>query len=447
MASPAKSPKTVAFKLDQHPKENVSSPLATNIQSLPGTNAPPDSTPHAPTATSGKTVSLEGAKTAQERAQDARLKSPSVSSTSIKSDADRPRMTSSEAARIAQQLRNKNSTVAHEHMRSVKYDVAKLREHLLKVEEQVRALSRGKGTLELAVQDVRKDLSTNQQSVDVQQKKSRHSEGNCLRMLEEERLVLSKCKRSIESHLHVVKNQLIALDSVRKSLQAKIALLSKDLTLDAQNFKICHNPKSPGPITQGDYQSLCPVPKSVITDEESATMCTKAVDLITASVAIATEIKSLIVTTQSRRMEAQEKVSSAISEKAVEADQQRGELLLQRGQLRLAQSSNAHQIHTEQLALGTLRGPVSDKHRSVSEKPDRPLNRTRPATVCEERAELQRYTGKLNRHLSAMSTRDLDLSRQDEQLVKKLREEAKEVAMDAETLRIRRVPLQNRWVK
>ena len=58
-------------------------------------------------------------------------------------------------------------------------------------------------------------------------------------MLEEEKLVLSKCKRSIESHLQTVKGQLFALDAVRKSLQAKIGSLSKGLDLDAQNFKVC----------------------------------------------------------------------------------------------------------------------------------------------------------------------------------------------------------------
>lgn len=57
-------------------------------------------------------------------------------------------------------------------------------------------------------------------------------------MLEEERTVLSKCKRSVESHLQAVKNQLIALDAVRKSLKAKIATLSPGLDLDAQNFKV-----------------------------------------------------------------------------------------------------------------------------------------------------------------------------------------------------------------
>lgn len=54
-----------------------------------------------------------------------------------------------------------------------------------------------------------------------------------------------------------------------------------------------------------------------------ATMCTKATELVKASVAISAEIKSLIVTTQSRRMEAQDKVSSAISKKVEEADLQR----------------------------------------------------------------------------------------------------------------------------
>lgn len=61
-------------------------------------------------------------------------------------------------------------------MRSLKHDVSQLREHLLKVEEEIKNLNRGRNTLEIAVQDIRKALSVNQQSISTQQKKSSRGE-------------------------------------------------------------------------------------------------------------------------------------------------------------------------------------------------------------------------------------------------------------------------------
>ena len=70
-------------------------------------------------------------------------------------------------------MRERSSISCHSHVRLVKYEVAKLREHLLKVEEEIKHLNRGRHTLELAIQDVRKALSVNQQSLSTQKKKSR----------------------------------------------------------------------------------------------------------------------------------------------------------------------------------------------------------------------------------------------------------------------------------
>lgn len=57
-------------------------------------------------------------------------------------------------------------------------------------------------------------------------------------LLREEARTLSKCKRDLESHLQAIKNQLHALDNIRKLLKTKISSLSKSLQLDAQNFKV-----------------------------------------------------------------------------------------------------------------------------------------------------------------------------------------------------------------
>ncbi len=79
-------------------------------------------------------------------------------------------------ASVAKDLRHKSNSISHKYTRSAKYDVSQMREHLLKVEEEIKNLNRGKSTLELSVQDVRKALSINQQSISTQQKKSSRGE-------------------------------------------------------------------------------------------------------------------------------------------------------------------------------------------------------------------------------------------------------------------------------
>ena len=83
-----------------------------------------------------------------------------------------PKMTTAQAAQIAGQVRCTTNSSCHEHIRALKYDVARLREQLLKIEEEIKNMNRGRTTLELAIQDVRKALSVNQQSISTQQKKS-----------------------------------------------------------------------------------------------------------------------------------------------------------------------------------------------------------------------------------------------------------------------------------
>ena len=81
-----------------------------------------------------------------------------------------------EESRIAHELRQSTNTTSHDHIRRIKYQVARLREQLLRVEEEVRHSNRGRHTMELAIQDIRKALSVSQQSLSAQQKKMRGTE-------------------------------------------------------------------------------------------------------------------------------------------------------------------------------------------------------------------------------------------------------------------------------
>ena len=70
-------------------------------------------------------------------------------------------------------VRERTNSASRDGIRTLKYSVVKLRESLLRVEEEIKQMTRGKNTLELAVQEVRKAISVNQQSLCMQQKKTR----------------------------------------------------------------------------------------------------------------------------------------------------------------------------------------------------------------------------------------------------------------------------------
>ena len=81
--------------------------------------------------------------------------------------------TPADTARAINAARERTNSASRENTRALRYSVVKLRESLLRVEEEVKQTTRGKHTLELAVQDVRKAISVNQQSLSTQQKKTR----------------------------------------------------------------------------------------------------------------------------------------------------------------------------------------------------------------------------------------------------------------------------------
>ena len=83
------------------------------------------------------------------------------------------RLNPSGTAKLVNSMRERTHSACHDDVRVLKYNVAKLREHLLKVEEEIKHMNRGKATLEVAVQNVRRAISVNQQSVSAQQKKAR----------------------------------------------------------------------------------------------------------------------------------------------------------------------------------------------------------------------------------------------------------------------------------
>lgn len=96
-----------------------------------------------------------------------------LTSTSISTKKSSPTV---KASIVAEKLRHQTNSTSLAYARAIKYQVAKLHEYLLKVEEEIKQMNKGRRTLELAIQDTRKTLSTNQQSLSTHQKRTRGNE-------------------------------------------------------------------------------------------------------------------------------------------------------------------------------------------------------------------------------------------------------------------------------
>ena len=155
---------------------------------------------------------------------------------------------------IAEKMRQQSNNSVHEHVRNVKYELASLHEHLLKLEDEIKLANKGKNAIEKAIQDIRRGISVNQQSISALQKKRREEvfilmitcinsllsfkDSSKSEVFLEEARTLSSTKRKLEIQFHVIKQQLHSLDGIRKQLQNKISTLSKLSELDAQRFKV-----------------------------------------------------------------------------------------------------------------------------------------------------------------------------------------------------------------
>ncbi|XP_064402066.1 uncharacterized protein LOC135347883 isoform X3 [Halichondria panicea] len=189
---------------------------------------------------------------------------------------------------------------------------------------------------------------------------------------------------------------------------------------------------------QKQYQSRSP-------GDEAGRLCSMAIEVVCGSKAIRAEVKSRVVSVQASKTETHKKTSDAISRNMQEAKSMFRDMILERGQVRLAQNSTLHQQHGEEIALGIALGPVSDKHWSVSEKVERPLSQMRPGSAAEERENFRQTKRKLTRQLSASSERASLVNSTDKRLANQLREGSQSVFLDSQTLRVRRMSLDNRF--
>ena len=82
----------------------------------------------------------------------------------------------SKLSKMAEQVRTQSNAASHNLVRAAKYEVSRMYEFLIKLEEEIKLTHKARHTLEMAVQDIRKSISLNQQTISSQQKKTRGNE-------------------------------------------------------------------------------------------------------------------------------------------------------------------------------------------------------------------------------------------------------------------------------
>lgn len=349
-------------------------------------------------------------------------------------------MQSSQVTKMSHHVREQTNGSCFDHVRCMKHEVAKMREHLVKMEDEIKLANRAKSVLDVKIFDLRKCLSVNQQSISAQQKKS-HREDIVSRKLREETHVLSRAKRKLEQHLVQMKSHLWNLDSMRKTIKSKIAILSRALELDAQRMKIYEGPVTTRPESvskRRHYASACPLPQNTAGDEAVAQLCGKVMETIAASRSLRSEMKSLIHSAYSSKAEAHDKITAAVSMSGEDSRAHQNDLMLQKGKVRMQQNTLTHHKHANEIALGVALGPHSDSCRSVSEKQDRPLSRLRPGSAAAENVSTKHIANHITRQLSANDGRASRLATSDTILGKRFENGTQDSFIDSRMMRRRR---------
>ncbi|XP_074654916.1 tektin-like protein 1 [Tubulanus polymorphus] len=129
---------------------------------------------------------------------------------------------------------------AHRYFREARAVVGRLRESLLETNEEIKSLTRGRESLEKALEHKRKDLQLNRESSEIRTTRpSREKDTDGADdLLSAERQHLLNLKRVLEAQLRLVQQQLQVLDNARKRLATCLQERSRVLDL------ICHAMKS-----------------------------------------------------------------------------------------------------------------------------------------------------------------------------------------------------------
>ncbi|KAK3088909.1 hypothetical protein FSP39_025307 [Pinctada imbricata] len=305
----------------------------------------------------------------------------------------------------------------HRYTREVRVIVAKLRESLLDTNEEIKSLTRGKESLEKALEHIRKDIKLNKDSQEVRvsrpAREREHDGADDL--LNAERAHLLNCKKALEAQLKSVQTQLQVLDAARKRLFN--VLNERSRVLDLLNHALSSITNAPMSAPSGIGRSRTsldgrlsrlqgqPDPLGPYTPEADQSLI-DAEEARARSAYLRRELKDAIDRTDKLQKAAHKSVNDGLTQKVAET-------ITLKQHLGVSLGENRHGIHRAQRwydasekARGYTLGPVTSSDLTTRERLDRPMVKVfqrHPGTQLPEAQDIIRSGDGLLQSLTATS--------------------------------------------
>ncbi|ESO96658.1 hypothetical protein LOTGIDRAFT_202010 [Lottia gigantea] len=348
--------------------------------------------------------------------------------------------------------------------RDVRVVVSKLRESLLETNEEIKSLTRGKESLEKALEHIRKDIQLNKNSQEIRiSRPSRERERDGADdLLNAERSHLLNCKKGLEAQLKLVQQQLQVLDQARKRLFATLqersrvldllCLANSSITNSRDDMKIKRSRSMmEGRISRFDGNTSLGAsqadPLGPYTPEADSALA-DAADARTRSAYLRRELKDAIDRTDKLQKAAHRSVNDGITQKIAET-------VTLKHHLGVGLGENRHGLHRAQRwydatnkAMENTLGPVMSADLTTRERLDRPLVRVfqrHPGTQLPEAQEIIKGGDSLLHSLTATS-RNIGLMKlANIRLRDDLKSKGSAVDVDSQIMRMRRRKSDHRW--
>lgn len=276
----------------------------------------------------------------------------------------------------------------HAYVRATRSLIAMLRKWFIATNEEIKSLNRSKEGLEKALEHERKDLELNYESAQLREQRTpKEKERDGVDdLLSKELARLSTLKRSLESQLRKVQQQLHVLGVARARLAAVIQERSRVTDL------ICHSLSSSvrsaaafnkhgsfarkkahsAPVALTMKEENSDVPENVMTLEASQAVA-MATENIAKSEAIRREVVLAISRAQVAQGSAHNVVNQGLSQKVAMSLTLQQHLQIANGETNLAMHKCQRYHEVQEKAHGYTMGPVASTDLTTRERLDRPL--------------------------------------------------------------------------
>lgn len=363
-------------------------------------------------------------------------------------------------------IRDIVATLSNEEVRRYTRDVrvvaSKLRESLLETNEEIKSMTRGKEALEKALEHVRKDLQLNKDSQQVRTtrpvREKDHDGADDL--LNAERAHLLNSKKTLETQLRLVQQQLQCLETARRRLFAVLQERSRVLDLLCHaNSSITFSAQREGrraPTALDGRISCIDSTRLGASVADALGPYTPETDQALAEAAEARGRSAYLRKTLRDTIDQIERLQAAAHKSVNDGLTQKvAETMTLKQHLGVTHGENRHAIHRAQRwfdaterARGFTLGPTMSADLMTRERLERPLVRVfqrHPGTQLPEAQEIIHSGDGLLQSLTATS-RNIGLMRiTQRRLQDDIRSKSAASSIDSSVIRLRRGKVNHRW--